>query len=240
MNRIEEFIRIYNELDKAMKKSLDADRNLSHMKVLDMLARRSDIINRNLEVLKQYARLRNCIVHDTVSGVQGAIAVPLPEVVDRYRGILNRFNNPLTVYDLCTPISKLLVASRESLAIDIMKAMEKGLISRVPILENDKVIGVFTGNVLIYYLSRTKQCLISNKTVIRELIDFASFDFKGKEEFDFVSKTLNVYDAEKYFKKTNKDNHRLVALFITSDGTRNGRLLGLLTEWDLFNKIDLV
>lgn len=237
MNRVEEFIRIYNDLDREMKKSLKLDKHMPHVKALDIISKKNDLIARNLDALKQYARLRNCLVHDTVSGVDDPIAVPLLEVVEKYRSILNRFINPLTVYDICTHRSKMLAASPNSLSIDVMEAMENLLISRVPILENEKVIGLFNGNALIYYLASTKQCLISTSTMMHELKEFTNLDCHRKEEFDFVHKTLNVYDAEKYFNKRNKNNHKLVALFITSDGTIQGRLLGLLTEWDLFNKM---
>ena len=238
MNRVDEFVQIYNDLDREIKKVLKLDKYIAHMKALDILAKKSDIIARNLDVLKQYARLRNCIVHDTVSGIEEPIAIPLQEVVERYKSILKRFKNPLTVYDICTHRSKLLVASPNSLAIDVMQAMENLLISRVPIIEKENVIGLFNGNVLIYYLASTKKCSISNDTAMNELKEFTNLDCHRKEQFDFVDKTLNVYDAEKYFKKINKDNHKLVALFITSDGTRKGKLLGVLTEWDVFNKID--
>ncbi len=238
MNRVDEFIQIYNDLDREMKKKLRLDNRISHVKALDILSKKSDLISRNLDVLKQYARLRNCIVHDTVSGVEEPIAVPLQEVVDRYKSILKRFQNPLTVYDICTHRSKLLVTSPNSLVIDVIQGIESTLISRVPIIENENVIGVFDGNVLMYYLARTKKWSISSHTVMNELKEFTSLDYQRKEQFDFIQKTLNVYDAEKYFKKRNKDNHKLVGLFITSDGTSQGRLLGLLTEWDLFNKID--
>ncbi|MCT4595697.1 MAG: CBS domain-containing protein [Anaeromicrobium sp.] len=238
MNRVDEFIRTYNDLDREIKNTLKLDKHISHMKALDILSKKSDLIARNLDVLKQYARLRNCIVHDTISGVGQAIAVPLAEVVERYKSILNRFKNPLTVYDICTHRSKLLVASPKSIAIDVMQAMESLLISRVPIVENENVVGIFNGNVLIYYLANTKNYSISKDTTMDELMEFTKLDYNRKEQFDFADKNLNVYDAEKYFKKRNKDNHKLVALFITSDGTKQGRLLGLLTEWDLFNKID--
>ncbi|PAB59493.1 CBS domain-containing protein [Anaeromicrobium sediminis] len=238
MNRVDEFIRIYNDLDREIKKKLKLDSHTSHTKALHILSKKSDIIARNLDVLTQYARLRNCIVHDTVSGAGEPIAVPLPEVVERYKSIFNRFKNPLTVYDICTHRSKMLVASPNSLVIDVMQAMENLLISRVPIIKNENVMGIFNGNVLIYYLASTKNGFISNNTVMDELIEFTNLDYNRKEQFDFVDKNLNVYDAEKYFKKRNKNNHKLVALFITSDGTKQGKLLGLLTEWDLFNKID--
>ncbi len=47
--------------------------------------------------------------------------------------------NPLTVYDICTYRSKMLVASPNSLAIDVMQAIENQLFSRVPILEDESV-----------------------------------------------------------------------------------------------------
>ncbi len=238
MNRVDEFIRIYNDLDREIRNGLKLDKRISHMRALEISSKKSDVIERNLDALKQYARLRNCIVHDTFSGIEEPIAVPLPEVVEKYKSILNRFKNPLTAYDICIHRSKILVASPNSLVMDVIESMDKLLVSRVPIIEDEKVIGVFNGNVLIYYLSRTKRSLISNNTLIKELNEFTNLDSHRKETYDFIDKTLNIYEIEKYFKDRNKDDHKLVALFITSDGTRYGKLLGLLTEWDLYNKID--
>ncbi len=237
MNRVDEFIQIYNDLDREMRKLLNLDKRISHMKVLDILSKKNDFIARNIDSLKQYARLRNCLVHDTISGIQEPIAVPVQEVVEKYRSILNRLKNPLTVYDICTHRSKMLVATPNSIVLDVMRSMEKLLISRVPIIENEKVIGVFNGNVLIYYLASKEKCSILNGATMNEMAQFTNLHAHRKEEFDFVHKNLNLYDAEKFFKKRNKNNHKLIALFITSDGTREGRLLGLITEWDLFNKI---
>lgn len=238
MNRVDEFIRTYNDLDREIRRVLRLDNRVSHMKALDIVSKKNELIYRNLSALKQYARLRNCIVHDTVPGIEAPIAVPLQEVVDKYKDIFNRFRNPLTVLDICTHRSKMLVASPSSLVVDIMHAMEQLLISRVPIIEKECIKGMFNGNVLIYYLTSLNTCSISENITMGNLKEFTKLDAHRKERFDFVHKTLNVYDAEKYFKKNNKKEHKLVGLFVTSDGTNHGKLLGLLTEWDVFNKID--
>ncbi|WP_026476600.1 CBS domain-containing protein [Alkaliphilus transvaalensis] len=237
MDRVEEFIQIYNDLDREIKNALKLNNSIFHVKALEIMSKKNDLIAQNLELLKQYARLRNCIVHDTVTGVKGAIAVPLPEVIEHYRSVLNRFRNPLTVYDICTHRSKMLVATPDSLILDITDAMENLLISRVPLLDNEAVVGVFNGHVLIHYLASTKKCLLSNNTLMKDLKEFTELESHRKEQFLFVNKTLNIYEAKNYFKDRNRDQHRLIGLFITSDGTKDGKLLGLLTEWDLYNKL---
>ncbi|WBW97059.1 CBS domain-containing protein [Oceanirhabdus sp. W0125-5] len=238
MKRVDEFIRAYNDLDREIRRALRVDKHFSHMKALELVAKKDELIYRNLSFLKQCARLRNCIVHDTVPGIEEPIAVPLQEVVDKYKDIFYNFRNPLTVFDICTHRSEMLVASPRSLVVDVMHAMDELLISRVPIIENECVKGIFNGNVLIYYLTSLKKCIVSDNTTMENLLEFTELNAQRKEGFHFVDKTLNVYDAEKYFKKNNKNGHRLVGLFITSDGTSKGKLLGLLTEWDIFNKID--
>lgn len=233
MKRVDIFLQTYNDIDREIKKILNLNRHVSHMKALDIISKKNELIERNLDELKQYARLRNCLVHDTVSKFESPIAEPLPEVVENYKNILNKLRNPLTVYDICTHRSKILVATPNSKVIDVMHSMKELLISRVPILEDDRVIGVFNGNTLIYYLSDTKDCLITSNATIDNLMKHVSLNSHRKENFEFIGKKLNVYEAENNFKIKNKDDHKLIAQFITSDGTRKGRLLGILTEWDL-------
>ncbi|SHK52284.1 CBS domain-containing protein [Paramaledivibacter caminithermalis] len=238
MRNVEVFLHTYNEFDKQIKKILGVDGYMSHTKVLDRLAKKNKLINRNIDELKAYARLRNCIVHDTTSsGFGKPIAEPLPEIVENYKRILNLLINPLTVYDICTYRSKMLIASPNQLAMDVMHAMKQQLVSRVPIVEDDKVVGVFNGNTLIYYMLSTYNPIITDKSTINDFMKYASLDTQRKEHFEFVTKKISIYEAENLFKYKNKDNHRLIALFITSDGTQKGKLLGIVTEWDINNKI---
>ncbi len=240
MKNVDIFLQTYNDLDKEIRKLLGIDTYLSHYKVLEKISRRNELISRNLDELKTYARLRNCIVHDTISGTEKPIAEPLPEIVENYKKILNRLINPLTVYDICTHRSKILLASPNQLAIDVMHAMKQQLISRVPIIKNERVIGVFNGNTLIYYMTNAENPIIRNNTTINDFMRYISLDAYRKEHFEFVNKYVSVFEAESLFKSKNKNNHKLIALFITSDGTQNGKLLGIVTEWDIFNKIETI
>lgn len=237
MKNVDIFLQTYNEFDREIKKLLGADDHMPHGKALDRISKKNKLIFKNLRELKTYARLRNCIIHDTVSGIEKPIAEPLPEVTENYVRILNRLKNPLTAYDICTYRSKMLVTNCNQLAIDIMHTMKELLITRVPILEKDRVIGVFNGNTLIYYMINKENPIITNKTVVGDFMEYASLSAQRKEHFEFVKRGITVYEVEELFKSINKDNHKLISLFITSDGTQKGRLLGMVTEWDLFNKV---
>lgn len=235
MERVEEFLRTYNNLDREVRRALRVDNRMSHMKSLEIMAKKNDTIAANLGLLKQYARLRNCLVHDTIQGMEAPIAIPMPEVVERYKEIFNKFKNPLTVLDICTHRSNMLLASPESSVIDLMEAMKELLISRVPVVRKGRVIGMFSGNTLIYYLMSLPNCELSKRVRMDELGEFTDLDKQRKEKFEFVSKSINIYDAERFFKKSNKKSNKLIGLIITTDGTAEGKLLGMVTEWDLFN-----
>ena len=61
------------------------------------------------------------------------------------------------------------------------------------------------------------------------------FDVRNhaSEVFAFVPPTNTVSDVQHRFRDTFKTHKRLAAVFITDDGTENGRLLGLITAWDV-------
>lgn len=236
MSKAKRFVQVYNEFDKEIKKILALDGYMSHSRVLDRVAKQNKLIALNLDELKTYAKLRNCLVHDVSSIIDRPIAEPVDEIIDNYESILNRLRNPLTVIDVCTHRSNLLVTSKEQNVIDLMRVMEDQLVSRVPILEDDKVIGVFNGNTVIYYTINEEHHVTDN-IYIEDIMKYAQLKSHRKEHFDFVDKKLTVFEAEELFKEQNKNNHKLIALFITSNGRENGKLLGIVTEWDIFNKV---
>ncbi|WP_425449619.1 CBS domain-containing protein [Dethiothermospora halolimnae] len=236
MGRAEKFLQIYNDFDREVKRILSVSVHMPHNKALNIIAKRNKLVQKNLDILKSYSRLRNSIVHETITGAERAIAEPLPEVVENYENILNRLKNPLTAYDICTYRQKLLVATSNNLAIDIMNAMKEMLITRVPIIKDDRVVGVFNGNTLIYYMINKKNPIITEETTIKDFMEYATLDTYRKENFDFVATDTTVFEIEELFRRENENNHKLIALFITSDGSQKGKLLGMVTEWDLYNK----
>lgn len=237
MSNAKRFIQIYNEFDKEIKKILNLDGYMSHTRVLDRVAKQNKLVAINIDELKTYAKLRNCLVHDVSGITDKPIAEPIDEIVDNFSDILSRLKNPLTVYDVCTHRSELLVTSKDQSVLDIMRVMEDQLISRVPILKDDRVLGVFNGNTLMYYLANDNAYCVDEDMKIEDMIDYCLLESHRKENFEFVEKDLTVFEAEELFKLHNKDNHKLIALFITSNGSKSGKLLGMVTEWDIFNKV---
>jgi len=60
-----------------------------------------------------------------------------------------------------------------------------------------------------------------------------SLDCEKSEGFRFMSADATVAEAASLFKESLKRHSRLGAVFVTEDGKRSQKLLGLLTVWDI-------
>ena len=56
---------------------------------------------------------------------------------------------------------------------------------------------------------------------------------RNNEYFEFVSANTNAFLIKKWFTEAVKNRKRLGAVFVTTNGQQDGKLLGIITAWDL-------
>ncbi|MCQ2437607.1 MAG: hypothetical protein MJ099_04360, partial [Clostridia bacterium] len=71
---------------------------------------------------------------------------------------------------------------------------------------------------------RSRMCDIREATSLREA---------SASRYAFMPEKTTIQQARATFNEHNEKNKRLNAIFITTDGTSSGRLLAMLTPWDV-------
>ena len=185
------------------------------------------------EELTVFREMRNLLSHH--GKIDGEPPVlPSEASLNKLLEILEYAKNPPVALNIATPREKLYCASGDNDIIQITSIMEKMGYSHIPILnKNGSLFGVFSVGTLFSYMKANATKAIKGLKVS----DFSEFTPAHKhttEKFMFVNKDASAAELKKMFTIKGPYRRRVVAVFVTSDGTQNGKLLGMITPWDVF------
>ncbi len=239
MSNSDRFLNIYNELDQFMRVSLDEDSRTSHTQLIEKLAKKSNLFRFYKNDLKEFAELRNAIVHNTHfcnNRYGDVIAEPHDIVVEMYDELLEKINSPKLAKDIYRHLSdeNVLIATTKTKIMNIIKAMHDKDFTCVPIIMNNKLIGVFSENVLLSLIAKKGICDF-RKLIINDILEYIQIENHQGEYFEFCKVKDNIFDLKELFQKQMLNKKRLELIFVTGNGQRNEEILGVISAWDLVN-----
>ncbi len=229
----ERFLSIYNQLDSYMRKTLKSETYTDHSHLLQLMARTHRLFARYEHELKVFANLRNVLVHNPFMETANPIAVPNSAIVERYQQINKAILNPPTALSIAIPAAMIYTTTLDSPALPVMKLMNDKVYTHVPVIEKESMVGVFSENTILSYLTHNEDSIITSDLTIREFCDFIGFDKHTGEHFSFIGRDAMLADVYAMFNAAVKAHKRLGMLFITQHGKESEKLLGIITAWDL-------
>lgn len=227
-------INIYNELSEYMGKLLNERDYKSHVQMLNILSKKHHMIKAYYDELRLIANLRNIIVHDSTSKYN-PIAEPHKEIVDRYEYIFSRIKNPPIAIAIATKSKHLIFAKQETKVKTCIKRMHEKNISYMPIIKDDQLIGVLSGDCIFTYMRKNHTTTIHEEFTIGDLGD--SIFYHIDERFSFVSKGTPLHQIVEMFANDIQDGKRLGAVFVTQSGSKKEKILGMISAWDVIDYI---
>ncbi len=237
LNPAQHFIQIYNELDNYMRKTLKIGDEADHTYLISQMAQKGHRIFETYGFdLRQFARLRNAIIHNPYQNNSQPIAQPNPDIVEKYEMIKNFVIHPPKALSIAIPAPIIFTATFDSNIQQIMKIMIDKSYTHIPIIEKGVMVGVFSENSLFSYLSASKDILITSDAKMGDLKEFIPFEKHQNEYFEFINKDALLTEVEEIFKKGLKDLKRIAVVYITEHGKKEEKLLGMITAWDLAGK----
>lgn len=229
----EEYVRIYNEIDHYMRKVLNEEKYTEHSYLIDKMADRSSVFGRYAQELRTLAQLRNSLVHNPFMRIAHPIAVPDEKILAQYRVIRDMLLNPPTSLSIAVPVHKLYTATLQTNAIEVMKMMKKHTYTHVPIMEGERMIGVFSENSLLAYIASNEDSIITKDLPISEFDEYIGLSTHPSEQFAFIGRRASLNDVYKIFNDALKKRVRIGVLFVTDQGKSDQKVLGIITAWDL-------
>lgn len=227
--RTREYLDLYSRLEKAIRDRYSVPANEG---ALAWLAR-NDRDYRNIKDELDYCReVRNFLQHNELVNDDYAI-IPSEGMVQTMRNILSRVAEIPKAIHICTKTRQLYSVSLQDRIRPAMRTMARNSYTHVPILQDGRVVGVFSENTLVAHMNTDEVVEITEEDTFEKMKGLLPLDKHVGETFRFVSEGLLATEIAEMFLDALKRRERLCMVFVTANGKQREKLLGIITAWDM-------
>ena len=179
-------------------------------------------------------KIRNLLSHGECK-IEGKTAIEINEnIIEKLKEIISLLENPPLVTSRY--ITEMFVVDLEEKLEKLIKIMNEKKISHVPVLDKDKkLVGVFSENTIFSKLSEDEIIEIGKEYKVKDYEKYIKLENHSSEYFDFIKRNEELASAQNLFNKSIKKDKKLVMLFVTENGKKTEKILGIITPWDLLD-----
>lgn len=218
----EVFLEVFTEIEKSLKEICADEFSSNFSELLRKAKGLNQVVNYYASDLKEFAQLRNAIVHTRRQNF--IIAEPHSEVVAEVIHIKNLLQNPPKV----RTVMKLhpYHVTPNVLVKDVLTTFaEKGFM-RCPVVDGGKIVGLITAKTIARWL-------ISNSFSVGNITVSQLVKFFDANDYSVVSENSDIVSLIGIFNSSLRSGTFIQAALVTQSGKADSPLVGILTPSDL-------
>ncbi|MGE3843067.1 MAG: CBS domain-containing protein [Vicinamibacterales bacterium] len=227
MSNSARFLTAFAAIEKHLRIEAAADRGEPFYRLVDVAAKRSQVVRRYRDDLQEYADLRNAIVHERAGGQP--IAEPHADVTTNLERILEAMRNPPKVVPAFQkPVQ---TVTEDDTIADALKFVYPRNLSQVPVTSGQRTVGLLTTNTLSRWLARQAPVGLADLSghTVRDALQYT----EHQGNWILVSRHAHLQDVVDEFDRAEASGRRLDAVLITASGKPTEQLLGIVTIHDM-------
>lgn len=229
MNDVKEFHELFDRITRALGQENDKLKFIPFKELVKMST--NPLVRAHQKELTNFADLRNLNAHS--NDIADYFAAPHPFVLNHLREIAEKIAPKKKVFDICVKDPDIFRAQPTDPLSEISSVMIEKVYTHVPLVDETGVIsGVFSESTVFNSIGLVD---IKSNSMIRDFNKFLSLDGRPNEVYDFVSHNALFEEVKEKFIHPFREKKRLGVVFVTDTGDKNGRLLGMVTAWDMLN-----
>ncbi|NWF79740.1 MAG: CBS domain-containing protein [Chloroflexi bacterium] len=227
MSNITAYLDSFAAIERHLRGVTKRGREATFYTLVDEAARSDSAVRRYRDDLKEFADLRNAVVHERGGGQP--IAEPNDWAVAQLQKITDQLIRPPRVL----PHFQVNVISLTP-AVSIAEAvviMHERSFSQIPIYEDDQFVGLLTSNTIARWLgaSVADDVFSLGETSIHQVLAHT----EDPDHVGFCAWDTTLIAVAERFQAAQDRGKRLDALLITQNGKPNERPLGIIAVFDL-------
>ncbi|MBD2097727.1 CBS domain-containing protein [Trichocoleus sp. FACHB-591] len=234
MKNSDRFLRAFSSIERFLRLKVNSDSYHTFYQLVDKTSTSSAVIKSFKNDLKEYADLRNAIVHERSD--EHTIAEPNDRAVEDIEKIASAITNPPRVI----PKFQTSVTSLKQKASigDAVRLMLEHSFSQIPIFDNDVFSELLTANTITRWLgvSVLEDIFSLKETQIEKVLEFTEY----RENHKFIGRNTTIFEVLEDFQLFGERGRKLDALLITDSGKQTEKIIGIITVSDLPTILQLI
>lgn len=228
MSKVHEFLDTYRNLEEALKVLYSGKKLRYSSLVLEYMNSNGKKYYDELDLCRE---LRNLLSHH--ADISGKPPVePSDELIASLKKIIWDIENPVTALSMATPVSKLAVAKQGDNVASLLNEMRERGYSHVPVFRSEKLFGVFSIDAVFRYM-RDNLYATPEKLRIADIDKYLVPESHMFEKYEFTKADTPYSQIADIFRAQGPGSVRVAAVFVTETGTKNSRVIGMITPWDV-------
>ncbi|UOQ94914.1 CBS domain-containing protein [Halobacillus shinanisalinarum] len=223
---VERFELAFNQIHQHLKEMNGFPKNDNFAELLNHSKDRG-VVREFYDALRQYAKLRNAIVHERVRGGY-YIASPHVEVVEELEEIKRTLDQPPLGLDVAT--RPVMFFYEETELLHVIEAFREHGVSQFPIYREGAFVGLLTDAGVVRWL---RESVCEGSVSIGGVTVGDVLRHEKVHNVEFMPADVSVFEVEELFERSHGEGEKLKAVMITEGGDRDGKLLGIVTLLDL-------
>jgi CBS domain-containing protein len=226
--RADTFLSMYRVLEGILdRKYAGIGRRINSVVMEYIQDAESEPVRAQLNVCRE---IRNLLTHNA-DGQGDHLVEPSQAALDSLYEVIAYVQKPQPAISYSTRGDRIMRASLNDRALEVMRRMDKHGFSHVPVISDNRIVGIFSVGAVFGHVLSGK--IIEEDTRIREFGSLLKLDSHCSARYMMLDPSVTYLDVRAEFEKYADRNNRLAAVFITSTGDQDGELLGMLTPWDV-------
>lgn len=235
VDRAEEFIQLFNQIESFLSLQVGPKKPLPFVQLVDAASIHSAAVRANNGHLKQFAKLRNAIVHDAEYPPH-IVAVPSLEALLRFKGIAQEVLEPSPLIPMFA--TQVRCFSPSDVLTEVLRFMREHDFSQTIVRDSDGRLSMITVEGITKWLADDLDRYqdSAKKTTLDSVLTV-----EPPGCFVIMGPDKTIFDAVDAFSNAIHLNAtRLYAIAITENGGDSDDPIGFVTPWDLVHNPRLI
>lgn len=178
-------------------------------------------------------KVRNLLAHENKIFGEKSPIIPSDEMINFIIETIELFKNRPKCREISIPAFKVETAELEDYIYPVMELMREHDYSNIPILNNGRVIGIFSENSIFKYLMEDGIIEIDRDKTFDDLKQYIMMDKISPGMYCYLPNEYFVDDVRVLLDNQYKNGNRIDIIFLTHSGKPSEKLLGIITPWDI-------
>lgn len=230
MNNSEIFIEKYKHFEALIRSNYDLRNDVSLVSFLNSL----DSFKPFRETFRYIQDVRNILQHKYKINNEYPIEVS-KNLIDELDKISEHFSKRKRCKDIMTPFKQVYTADINDCLEKLINNLSDKMYNHVPILENNRLCGVF--DEISLYEMHIKGVRITPELKIRDIKQFITLNSRRNEKFIFFHEDAYVDELIKEFDKAYDEGKRIGLVFLNTSGKTDNFFTGIISTNDILGRI---